>query len=152
MWTAAGGQGERGGVDPPAGLGWAGGWLCPECPLNPTEVLDLQPVEAEKNLRGQNSGVRGDPLVISVPPLTTRGESEGESCSVVSDSLRPGGLCSPWTSPGQNTGVGGLSLLQGIFPTQRSNPGLPHRRWILYQPSQQGRRRELETNPGRRQG
>jgi len=33
---------------------------------------------------------------------------------------------SPWNSPGQNTGVGSLSLLQGIFPTQGSNPGLPH--------------------------
>ena len=33
----------------------------------------------------------------------------------------------------QNTGVGRLSLLQGIFPTQRSNPGFPHCRWILYQ-------------------
>ena len=32
---------------------------------------------------------------------------------------------SPWNSPGQNTGVGSLSLLQGIFPTQGSNPGLP---------------------------
>ena len=41
-------------------------------------------------------------------------------------------LCNQ-TSPGQNTGVGGLSLLQGIFPTQGSNPGLPHCRWILYQ-------------------
>ena len=44
------------------------------------------------------------------------------------------GLYSPWTSPGQNTGVGSLSLLQGIFLTQGSNPGLPHcKRWILYQ-------------------
>ena len=34
-------------------------------------------------------------------------------------------LYSPWNSPGQNTGVGSLSLLQGIFPTQGSNPGLP---------------------------
>ena len=49
-----------------------------------------------------------------------------ESCSVVSDSLQPHGLYSPWNSPGQNTGVGSLSLLQGIFPTQGSNPGLPH--------------------------
>ena len=32
--------------------------------------------------------------------------------------LRPHGLCSPWNSPGQNTGVGSLSLLQGIFPTR----------------------------------
>ena len=31
---------------------------------------------------------------------------------------------SPWDSPGQNTGLGSLSLLQGIFPTQGSNPGL----------------------------
>ena len=51
-------------------------------------------------------------------------ESENESRSVVSDSLRPHGLYSPWNSPGQNTGVGSLSLLQGIFPTQESNPGL----------------------------
>ena len=43
-----------------------------------------------------------------------------------------------WTSPGQNTGVGGLSFLQGIFPTQGSNPGLPHCRWILYQLSHKG--------------
>ena len=40
------------------------------------------------------------------------------SRSVMSDSLRPLGLYSPWSSPGQNTGVGSLSLLQGIFPTQ----------------------------------
>ena len=32
----------------------------------------------------------------------------------------------PWNSPGQNTGVGSLSLLQGTFPTQGSKPGLPH--------------------------
>ena len=38
-----------------------------------------------------------------------------------------------WNSPGQNTGVGGLSLFQGIFSTQRSNPGLLHCRQILYQ-------------------
>ena len=45
-------------------------------------------------------------------------------------------LCEPyssWNSLGQNTGVGSLSLLQGIFPTQGSNPGLPHCRQILYQ-------------------
>ena len=38
-----------------------------------------------------------------------------------------------WNSPGQNTEVGSLSLLQGIFPTQGLNPGLPHCRQILYQ-------------------
>ena len=51
----------------------------------------------------------------------------------MSNSLRPHKLYSPWTSPGQNTGVGSLSLLQGIFPTQGSNPGLLHCRQILYQ-------------------
>ena len=99
--------------------------------------------------------------------------------SVVSDSLRPHGLYSPWDSPGQdtgvgrvaflfsressqprdrtqvsriagrslpaepkgkpkNTGVGSLSLLQEIFPTQGSNPDLLHCRRILYQLSYQG--------------
>ena len=46
---------------------------------------------------------------------------ESESCSVVSDSQGPHGPYSPWNSPGKNTGVGSLSLLQGIFPTQGSN-------------------------------
>ena len=44
----------------------------------------------------------------------------------------------PWNSPGQNTGVGNLSLLQGIFPTQGVNPRLPQCRQILYQLSPQG--------------
>ena len=52
----------------------------------------------------------------------------------MSDFLQPQGLYSPtWNSPGQNTGVDSLSLLQGIFPTQGSNPGLLHCRQILYQ-------------------
>ena len=46
--------------------------------------------------------------------------------------------CSLWNSPGQNTGVGSLSLLQGIFPTQGLNPGLLHNRQILYQLSHKG--------------
>ena len=60
------------------------------------------------------------------------------SHSVMSDSLWPHGLYSPWNSPGQNTGVGSHSLLEGIFPIQGSNPGLLHCRWILYQLSHQG--------------
>ena len=66
------------------------------------------------------------------------GLSESESHSVLSDSLRPHGLYSPWNSPGQNTGVGSLSLLQWIFPTQELNQGLLHCRLILYQLSCQG--------------
>ena len=49
---------------------------------------------------------------------------ESESRLVTSDYLQPHGLHSPWNSPGQNTGVVSLSLLQGIFPTQGLNPGL----------------------------
>ena len=44
----------------------------------------------------------------------------------------------------QNTGVGSLSLLQGLFPTQGSNPGLLHCRGILYQLSHRGSPRILE--------
>ena len=62
-----------------------------------------------------------------------------ESHSAVSDSLRPRGLYSLWNSPGQNTAVGSLSLLQGIFPTQVPDPGLPHCRQILYQLNQTGK-------------
>ena len=53
-------------------------------------------------------------------------------------SLQNHGLYSSWNSPGQNTGMGNLSLLQGIFPTEGSNPGLLHCRRILYQLSHKG--------------
>ena len=99
-------------------------------------------------------------------------DSENESCSVVSDSLRPHGILQArileWVafpSPGdlpnprieprsptlhadsspaelqgkpKNSGVGSLSLLQGIFPTQESDWGLLHCRRILYQLSSEG--------------
>ena len=56
----------------------------------------------------------------------------------MTDSLRTHGLYSPWNSSSQNTGLGSLSPLQRILPTQGSNPGLLHCRWILYQLSYQG--------------
>ena len=68
---------------------------------------------------------------------------ESESRSFMFDSLQPHGLYSPWNSPGQNIAVGSLSLLQGIFPTQGSNPGLPHCRRILYRLSPKGSPRIL---------
>ena len=61
-----------------------------------------------------------------------------ESHSIVSDSLQPHGLFGPWNSPGQSTSVGSLSLLQGIFPMQGSDPGLLHCRQTLYQLSRLG--------------
>ena len=67
----------------------------------------------------------------------------GLSRSVVSDSLWPMDCSPPGSpvhvaSPGKNTGVGCHVILQGIFPTQGLNPGLPHCRWILYQLSHEG--------------
>ena len=63
------------------------------------------------------------------------------SCSVMTDSLWPHGLYSPWNSLGQDTGVGSLSLLQGDLPnpgTEPWSPGLLHCRQILYQLSHKG--------------
>ena len=67
----------------------------------------------------------------------------------MSDSSKSLGLYSPWNSPGQNTGVGRIFLLQGIFQTQGLNPGLPHCKRIIYQLNHQGSPRILEwvANP-----
>ena len=67
-----------------------------------------------------------------------------ESCSKDSHTagqrpaLSPFRLLCPWDSQGRNTQVGCHALLQGIFPTWGSNPGLLHCRQILYQLSYQG--------------
>ena len=71
-------------------------------------------------------------------------KSESESRSVVSNSLGPHGLYSPWNSPGPNIGVGSLSLLQGIFATHGTNTGLLHCRQVLYQLSHKRNPRILE--------
>ena len=63
----------------------------------------------------------GDPMDCSPPGSSVRGDS-----------------------PGKNTGVGCHALLQGIFPTQGSNPSLPYCRWILYQLSHKESQRILE--------
>ena len=64
--------------------------------------------------------------------LNTGRDSTFLGRKVMSDSLQLHGRYSPWNSPGQNTAVGSRSLLQEIFPTRESNPGLPYCRWILY--------------------
>ena len=56
----------------------------------------------------------------------------------MSNSLWSHGLYGSWNFPGQNTGVGSLSFLQGIFSTQGSNSGFPHCRQVLYQLSHKG--------------
>ena len=91
-------------------------------------------------------------LVIMVCMLTGVGNSkrcsqiwkESERHSVVSYSLWPHELYSPWNSPGKDTGMGNPFLLQGIFPTQGSNPGLLHCRRILYHLSHKVSPRILE--------
>ena len=77
-------------------------------------------------------------------PINPQWKWKSESQPLVSDSLQPHGVYSPWNSPGQNTGVGSCSFLQGIFPTQGLNPGFLHCRQILYQLSHQGSPRILQ--------
>ena len=62
-----------------------------------------------------------------------------QSCPTLCDphGLWPTSLLCPWGFPGKNTGAGCHFLLQGIFPTQGSNPGLPHYRQTLYPLSHQ---------------
>ena len=69
-----------------------------------------------------------------------------QSCSTLCKSIdcSTPGFSFHGNSPGKNTGVGCHALLQGIFPTQRPNPGLLHCRWILYHLSHQGSPRILE--------
>ena len=74
--------------------------------------------------------------IVSHVSLITLCESEvkvAQSCLTLCDPMD-----SPWNSPGQNIGVSSLFLLQGIFPTQGSNPGLLRFRWILDQLSHKG--------------
>ena len=77
-------------------------------------------------------------------PQSSLRKNESKRHSVMSDSSQSHGLYRPWNSPGQNTGVGSLSLLQGIFPTQGLKPGLLPYRWTLYQLSHKGSPRMLE--------
>ena len=86
----------------------------------------------DPGIKSRSPALQADFFLLSEPL------SENESHSVMSDSVQPHGLYSPWNSPGQTTEVGSLFLLQGIFPTQELNPGLLHCRRILYQLSHKG--------------
>ena len=76
-----------------------------------------------------------------------------QSCPTLCDPMdySPPGSCS-WNSPGKNIGVGCHSLLQRIFPTQGSNPGLLQCRQILYHLSHQGSHKGWYVAPGRSVG
>ena len=76
------------------------------------------------------------------------------SHAVISGSLCPRGLqparlLCPWDSLGKNTGVSGHLLLYVIIPTQRSNLGLLHCRWILDPLSHQGKLKKTITGEKR---
>ena len=75
-------------------------------------------------------------------PKNAQSESEvAQSCLTLCDLVG----YSPWDFPGKNTGVGCHFLLQGIFPTQGLNPGLPHCRQKLYCLSYQGSPKNAQT-------
>ena len=85
-------------------------------------------------------------MLIHCPPLalanleTKVKESESEAaqlCPTLYDPMDTR-LLFPWDFLGERTGVGCCFLLQGIFPTEGSNPGLPHGRKMLYRLSHQG--------------
>ena len=109
-------------------------------------------------LIAQASPTLCDPMDCSPPGLSVHGDSPGRNIGVgchapphptpARGSSQPrdgtqvsciaGRLLSEPPEEPKNTGVGSLSLLQGIFPTQESNQSLLHCRWILYQLSYQG--------------
>ena len=79
-----------------------------------------------------------EPASSLLAPTVCSRKVKSESCSVVSYSLQPHGVYSPWSPPDHYMGVGSLSLLQGIFLTHELNRGLLRYRRILYQLSYQG--------------
>ena len=101
------------------------------------KTLMLAKIEGRRRRERQRIGWL-DGITDSMKP------SESESCSVVSDSLRPYGPYNPWNSPGQNAGVGNRSLLQGSLSNPGMEPGLLHCWRVLYQLSHQGNPRILE--------
>ena len=90
--------------------------------------------QGEGRYRNKFREIRQAPIYIGGTMVKKVEVKVAQSCLTVS----------PWASLGQNTGVGSLSPLQGIFPTQASNPGLLHCRQILYQLSHKGSPRILE--------
>ena len=109
-----------------------------------SEFLDLRLFKCHRSSAAHVKLASTDQNILMYPPQGSpwpHMKSESESHSIISDSLRPHGVYSPWNSPGQNNGAGNLSLLQGIFLTQGLNPHLLcllHCRQILYVLSHQG--------------
>ena len=119
--------------------------------LQTTRQTPSSSLTSKENKGMKNKSVRKDifqdPVFKGGDQSEVRKEGRGNShanpewrseVKVTSNSLRPHGLYSPWNSPGQNTGVGSLSLLQGIFPTLGIKLGLLHCMQTLYQLSHKG--------------
>ena len=101
-----------------------GGRLCLMAGLPPEQASQEKKAEVARPVETQPE-----------KSLSNTAVSSSVSDSVVSQSLQPHSLTRilcPWDSSGKNTGVGSHSLLQGIFPNQKLNFGLLHRRQILY--------------------
>ena len=119
-------------------------------PLGPVAPSCIpHPASQEEGARSR-SGDPGPEPTVTLYLFTF--ESERVSRSVVFDSLQshglqPARLLCPWDSPGKNTGMGSHSLLQGIFPTQGSNPGLLHYRWSLNHMCYQGNPSKSKPDP-----
>ena len=107
-------------------------WLRPRAPN--IRGLGLIPGQW---IRSHMPHLRVHILQLKIPHVTDE-DQRSRVLQLRPPTLQPHGLYNPWNSPGQNTGVGSRSLLQGIFPTQGSNPGLLNCRQILYQLSHQG--------------
>ena len=113
-------------------------WVAQSCPT-PSNPMDCSPPGSSIHGIFQARVLEWGAIAFSCDAFR-----HTESHSVESDSLWPHGLYSPQNSPGQNNGVGTLSLLHGIFPAQGLNPGFPHCKRILYQLSHKGSPRMLE--------
>ena len=91
-----------------------------------------------ENTLGEEMATHWSILAWEIPWTEEPGGLQSMGLQRVRHDLATKQLYSPWDSPGQNTGVDSLPLLQGIVPTQGSNPGFLHCRRILYQLSHKG--------------
>jgi len=111
-------------------------------PRSPALLVDSFPTEPQG--KPKNTGVSNLSLLQQILPTQELKWSEvTQSCPILCDPMDcslPGSEepLSPWNFPGKSTGVGCHFLLQGIFPTQGSNPGLEYCRQMLYHLSHQG--------------
>jgi len=82
-------------------------------------------------------------VYLSGLPFPSPGDLPNSGIEPRSPTLQADSLLSEPPGKPKHTGVGHLSLLQGILLTQESNRGLLHCRWILYQRSYQGSPKHL---------